>query len=158
MNFLDIVLDAAFLGSLLLFMGTVATAWLKRRSEKETSRLAEKTQVQQARIDDQKLELEQQKATTEGLNSAVASLQDAVAALRETVAAQQERIRFLAAQQAAEQEAGKKQAEMIAALTVDRDGLVDYAHVLRKHINAELPPPPPPWPNNHKKQQAPHGA
>lgn len=151
--------DPIVLVAALTLVGVLTGHLVKAHADKRTA-------SQTARIDDQKIELEQQKATIEGLNSVVASLQEALAALRETVGAQQERIRFLAAQQAdtltqlgAEQESRQRQAEIITALTVDRDGLIDYAKLLRQHIIDKNPPPPPPWPNNYKKQsQAPSGA
>lgn len=139
----ELMVEPAIIAALLAVFGVIVGHWVKRLADREAATLEEKTRAQNHEI--------------ESVKTVNAGFSAAIDALTASLEAQKKRIKHLDERQKATEEAllreqgsRKEQAQLIAVLKVDRDGLVDYAQVLRDHIVKKLPPPPPDWPGNHR--------
>ncbi|MDY5132232.1 hypothetical protein [Actinotignum urinale] len=162
-------IDAGIIVALIGALGVLVTQWVKRRADKDSARLEEKTRAQSHEIEAQKTSLDRYRAEMDAIQSTYIGFKEAVEALQITVSSQAQRIQILDDRQVktenrladtqqqleGEQEARKKQAELLASTRIDRDGLLAYAEELRTHITARKPPPPPPYPHTHKKLNPP---
>ncbi|MDY5151331.1 hypothetical protein R6G85_02365 [Actinotignum urinale] len=162
-------IDAGIIVALIGALGVLVTQWVKRRADKDSARLEEKTRAQSHEIEAQKTSLDRYRAEMDAIQSTYIGFKEAVEALQITVSSQAQRIQILDDRQVktenrladtqqqleGEQEARKKQAEMIRLLMLDREGLINYAKQLRAHIERRDPPPPEDWPHTHEKLNLP---
>ncbi|MDY5154274.1 hypothetical protein [Actinotignum urinale] len=162
-------IDAGVIVALIGALGVLVTQWVKRRADKDSARLEEKTRAQSHEIEAQKTSLDRYRAEMDAIQSTYIGFKEAVEALQITVSSQAQRIQILDDRQVktenrladtqqqleGEQEARKKQAEMIRLLMLDREGLINYAKQLRAHIERRDPPPPEDWPRTHEKLNLP---